>query len=86
MDQYVGLDVSQDETHICVVDRDGNKLWEGSCDSTPEGITQLSAPQIVASITMANISSNPWRLLRSATRGSSRLEKCDKKSGDSAMK
>jgi len=38
MDQYVGLDVSQDETHVCVVDRDGNKLWEGSCPSTPEGI------------------------------------------------
>ncbi len=38
MEQYVGLDVSQDETHICVVDRDGNKLWEGGCASTPEGI------------------------------------------------
>ena len=30
MDQFVGLDVSQDETHICVVDRDGNKIWEGN--------------------------------------------------------
>ncbi len=35
MNQYVGLDVSQDETHICVVDRDGNKLWEGSCLDLP---------------------------------------------------
>lgn len=25
MVQYVGLDVSKDETHICVVDRDGNR-------------------------------------------------------------
>ncbi len=31
MHQCVGLDVSQGETHICVIDRDGNKLWEGSC-------------------------------------------------------
>jgi transposase len=38
MDQYVGLDVSQDITHVCVVDRDGNKVWEGSCESTPEAI------------------------------------------------
>ena len=38
MKQYVGLDVSQDVTHICVVDRDGNKLWEGDCASTPETI------------------------------------------------
>jgi transposase len=38
MEQYVGLDVSQDETHICVVDRDGEKLWEGHCASTPEAM------------------------------------------------
>ena len=50
MDQYVGLDVSQDETHVCVVDRDGNKLWEGSCPSTPEGIGETvkkHAPEAV---------------------------------------
>lgn len=35
MEQYIGLDVSQDLTHVCVVDRDGNKLWEGDCPSTP---------------------------------------------------
>lgn len=38
MEQYVGLDVSQDVTHICVVDRDGKRLWEGHCASTPEAI------------------------------------------------
>ena len=50
MDQYVGLDVSQDETHICVVDRDGNKIWEGNCPSTPEGIGEAvkrHAPEAV---------------------------------------
>ena len=38
MEQYVGLDVSQDVTHVCVVDRDGNRIWQGDCDSTPDAI------------------------------------------------
>lgn len=38
MDQYVGLDVSQDETYVCVVDRDGKIVWQGVCLSTPESI------------------------------------------------
>jgi transposase len=38
MKYYAGLDVSQQETHICIVDEDGKKLWEGKCDSTPEAI------------------------------------------------
>jgi transposase len=38
MEQYVGLDVSQDLTHVCVVDRDGKTLWQGDCESTPEAI------------------------------------------------
>ncbi len=38
MEQYVGLDVSQDITHVCVVDRDGKTLWQGDCDSTPEAL------------------------------------------------
>ncbi len=45
MEQYVGLDVSQDVTHICVVDRDGKKLWEGSCESTPEAIGETIKKQ-----------------------------------------
>ena len=28
MEQYVGLDVSQDVTHMCVVNRDGKILWQ----------------------------------------------------------
>ena len=50
MDQYVGLDVSQDETHICVVDCDGNKLWEGDCASIPEAIGETvkkHAPDVI---------------------------------------
>ena len=36
MKQYVGLDVSQDQTSICVVDESGRVLWQGKCASTPE--------------------------------------------------
>lgn len=48
--QYVGLDVSQDVTHACVVDRDGNRQWEGDCLSTPEAIGETvkkHAPDVV---------------------------------------
>lgn len=38
MEQYVGLDVSQKETAICVIDGAGTRLWEGTCRSTPEAI------------------------------------------------
>ena len=40
MEQYVGLDVSQDVTYVCVVDREGKPLWQGKCDSTPESIAE----------------------------------------------
>lgn len=33
---FVGLDVSQAETSVCVVDRAGKVLWQGKCASTPE--------------------------------------------------
>src|SRR4051794_6814485 len=35
---YVGLDVSQKTTAICVVDAEGRRLWRGSCLSAPEAI------------------------------------------------
>lgn len=38
MEQYVGLDVSQENTHVCVVDGQGKTLWQGKCDSTPGAI------------------------------------------------
>jgi len=38
MEQYVGLDVSQKETAICVIDGAGAKLWEGVSRSTPDAI------------------------------------------------
>jgi hypothetical protein len=48
MKQYVGLDVSQDQTSICVVDESGRALWQGKCASTPEAIAatlRSKAPQ-----------------------------------------
>lgn len=38
MKQYVGLDVSEKLTSVCVVDEDGRKVWMGKCSSTPEAL------------------------------------------------
>jgi transposase len=38
MTHYVGLDVSQKLTSICIVDATGRKLWRGQCASDPEQI------------------------------------------------
>jgi transposase len=29
IDQFVGLDVSQEKTHICVIGGDGKIVWQG---------------------------------------------------------
>jgi transposase len=38
MARFVGLDVSQKLTSICVVDDAGRRLWRGQCPSDPEQI------------------------------------------------
>lgn len=38
MKRYVGLDVSQQFTHVCVVDDEGRITWQGQCVSTPDAI------------------------------------------------
>jgi transposase len=38
MDHYVGLDVSLEQTSVCIVDGNGKTLWQGKCASTPEAI------------------------------------------------
>ena len=38
MEQFVGLDVSQKITHLCVIAGDGAIIWQGQCASTPEAI------------------------------------------------
>src|SRR3569833_3318747 len=36
MEHYVGLDVSLKETAVCVIDGEGNRVWQGKCASNPE--------------------------------------------------
>ena len=36
MEQYVGLDVSLEETAVCVLDSAGKIVWRGRCSSDPE--------------------------------------------------
>jgi transposase len=38
MSHFIGLDVSQKSTAICVVDKDGRRIWRGQCLSVPEDI------------------------------------------------
>ncbi len=40
MTHYVGLDVSQKLTTICIVDDTGRRLWRDQCTSDPEQICQ----------------------------------------------
>ena len=37
---YVGLDVSDKSTHLCVVDRSGGVIWSGACATDPEVIVR----------------------------------------------
>jgi transposase len=41
MKQYVGLDVSLEQTAVCIVDEQGKPLWRGKCASTPEAIAAV---------------------------------------------
>ena len=43
MTSYAGLDVSQQETHVCVISKDGEILHEGRCATEPEAIAALLA-------------------------------------------
>ena len=38
MKHYVGLDVSDKETSVCIVDETGRPVWQGRCLSTPDAI------------------------------------------------
>ncbi|MGD0863918.1 MAG: IS110 family transposase [Rhizomicrobium sp.] len=41
MKQYVGLDVSMEETSVCVVDEAGSTIWEGRVASDPTAIVRM---------------------------------------------
>lgn len=40
LEVYVGLDVSDKATAVCVVDRDGEVVWRGACATDPEVIAK----------------------------------------------
>ena len=40
MEVYVGLDVSDKSTHLCVVDGSGDVIWSGACATDPEVIAR----------------------------------------------
>jgi predicted NBD/HSP70 family sugar kinase len=49
MNQYVGLDVSLEQTAVCIVDEHGKALWRGKCASTPEAtaaVVKARAPHV----------------------------------------
>ncbi len=41
MEQYVGLDVSMEETSVCVLDQAGDAVFEGNVPSRPEPIAKI---------------------------------------------
>jgi transposase len=50
MEHFVGLDVSQEMTHLCVIEGQGKTVWQGRCLSTPEaiaGTVKSKAPDVV---------------------------------------
>lgn len=38
---YVGLDISLAETHVCVLDQDGKRLFQGAVASDPDALTRI---------------------------------------------
>jgi transposase len=69
MVQYVGLDVSQAETSVCVVDNEGRRLWQGRCRSTPDSIQKVLAEHAPQAVKVA-LETGPlavwhWHALRS---------------------
>jgi transposase len=40
MEHSVGLDVSLEETAICVLDKTGKVIWRGRCSSDPDAIAR----------------------------------------------
>ena len=43
MEYFAGLDVSMEETHICILNREGELIREGKASSTPKAITAFLA-------------------------------------------
>src|SRR3954447_23555342 len=64
MEHYVGLDVSLEETAICVLDKTGKVIWRGRCSSDPDAIARTvrdRAPFAVR-IGLETGQLSPWRV------------------------
>jgi transposase len=62
MEQFVGLDISQVLTHVCVVDAKGKRVWQGKCPTHPEDIARTiraTAPSVTL-IGMESGALSPW--------------------------
>ena len=70
MPHYVGLDVSQKTTAICVVDEQGRRLWRGVCATDPGPISARISKHagVEAKVGIETGSMTPWLVhgLRSA--------------------
>ena len=79
MKQYGGLEVSQAETAVCVIDETGQTRWAGTCRSTPDAIgrTLRQRAPAAAMIAMATgpLAVGHWHALRDAG-GPSCLSAC----------
>jgi transposase len=62
MEQFVGLDISQAMTHLCVVDGKGKKIWQGKCPTKPEEIAETirTRAHSVTLIGMESGALSPW--------------------------
>jgi transposase len=62
MEQFVGLDISQVMTHICVVDGKGKRLWQGKCLTNPEDIARTIRDKAPSAnlIGLESGSLSPW--------------------------
>jgi hypothetical protein len=59
MDYFAGLDISMDETHVCVVDREGSVIHQGWSSSTAEAIADKLAKAPSSSDRLRNRSNGP---------------------------
>ena len=68
MNHYVGLDVSLEQTSVCVIDGDGKTLWQGKCASTPEALAATIRARAPAAVRIGlesgPLSSWHWHELR----------------------
>src|SRR3954452_3668310 len=60
MEQYVGLDVSLEETAVCVLDKTGKVIWRGRCSSDPDAIARTVRDRAPFAVRMETGQLSPW--------------------------